>query len=95
MFFDGAGSALKATKFLILGHTGWDSQSGLDRGDRADAVVACIRRVAGLEERYRKQARIEAIASTELLSVSRTILSPWPGAPITSCVPIHEILGDC
>lgn len=59
-----AGSALKATKFLILGHTGWDSQSGLDRtkrGDRADAVVVCIRRVAGLEERYRKQARIEAI----------------------------------
>jgi hypothetical protein len=59
-----AGSALKATKFLILGHTGWDSQSGSDRtkrGDRADAVVACIRRVAGLEERYRKQARVEAI----------------------------------
>ena len=58
---------LKATKFLIFGYTGWDSS--LDwielrskRGDRANAVAACVRRAAGLEGRYRKQARIEAIA---------------------------------
>ena len=59
------GSALKATKFLILGHTGWDSQSGLNRikwGNRTNAVAACIRSGDGPEERYRKQAHIEAIA---------------------------------